>query len=960
MILFPVILQSKFYALTLAFLLLFSALPSVIAQEIDRDKDGISDDVDDCPVLPEDYEGIMDDDGCPDLYLSTLDTDLDGVSDLYDSCPDAKETNNKFEDEDGCPDVSPAEKSKGMLDADDDGITDRRDNCPSQPETYNKFLDSDGCPDKLDSQVDTDRDGLKDTVDKCPTFGETYNKFIDEDGCPDRVVPTSKASMLIDTDEDGVPDWQDRCRTDAEVFNQFKDTDGCPDEYVPPRQYVPGTPDDDKDGFFNDEDKCPTSPETWNKYKDNDGCPDIYPKERLLNDDTYHVEEGTKVTLTGEGSDPNPEDVLTYSWEQTEGESVELSSATAKNPYFTAPDVDNGQTKILGFELLVEDGRGGKDTDSVRITVEPINNYPTADAGENQEVDPLSEVQLTCSGTDSDGDKLSFLWRQINGVPVVLSSSTTATPTFTAPSRIIQQPLTFECSVTDGFGGKATDITMVTVGKTLVSLLDADAGPDQTVDEGTPVDLDGTKSSAPNGEELTFAWTQTFGEQVLLDGDNTATPSFIAPDVTNGETKILMFKLTVSAEGLGSATDLVAVRVVTGNNPPTADAGPDQTVFKRSLVKLAGSGEDPDGDKLRYAWKQTGGEQIKLSSNIIPVPTFTAPAVPNGGSKSLEFTLTVSDKYGGSDSDSVKITVSPVNSNPNANAGSDKIVDEQTEVGLTGSGKDSNKDQLSFKWSQTGGEPVELSSEEEAAPTFTAPVVKNGETKTLTFRLTVDDGLGGKDTDSVIVRVNPVNEVPVADAGSDKSVSENTSARLQGSGSDPDEDALTFMWSQTEGPAVTLSSTADQYPTFTAPKVEDDTTLTFQLIVNDGMADSEPDTVSITVKNVKPADLIADAGKDQVVDENVTVTLHGSGNDPSGTAVTLSWAQIEGETVTLSSSKVALPTFTSPEVTNGETKTLVFELTVTDGLGRVKTDTVTITVDPINADLTAKAGVKTG
>ncbi|HSF28203.1 MAG TPA: Ig-like domain-containing protein [Nitrosopumilaceae archaeon] len=955
-------MQSKYYALTLAFLLLFSALPSVMAQEIDRDRDGISDDVDDCPVLPEDFEGIMDEDGCPDLYLSTLDTDFDGVSDLYDACPDAKETNNKFEDEDGCPDVSPAEKSKGVADADNDGIYDRRDNCPGQPETYNKFLDSDGCPDKLDSQIDTDRDGLKDTVDQCPTHRETYNKFIDEDGCPDRVVVTSKASMLVDTDEDGVPDWKDRCRTDAEVYNQFKDTDGCPDEYIPPRQYVPGTPDDDKDGYKNDEDKCPTSPETWNKYKDNDGCPDVYPRERLLNDDTYHVEEGTKVTLTGEGTDPNPEDVLSFTWEQTEGESMDLSSTTSANPWFIAPDVENGETKILGFELTVDDGRGGKDTDSVRITVEPVNGYPTADAGPDQAVDPISDVTLTGSGTDPDGDRLSFLWRQINGVPVVLSSSTVSSPTFTAPSRIIQQPLTFELTVTDGFGGKATDTTMVTVGKTEVSLLNANAGPDQTVDEGTPVDLDGTKSSAPNGEELTFAWTQTFGEQVLLDGDDTATPSFIAPDVANGETKVLMFKLTVSAEGLGSATDLVAIRVVTGNNDPTADAGPDQTVYKRSLVKLAGSGEDPDGDKLRYSWKQTGGESVKMSSTIIPAPTFTAPAVANGQTKSLEFTLTVSDRYGGSDSDSVEITVSPFNSPPSANAGSDKIVDEQTEVSLTGSGKDPNKDPLSFRWAQTGGEPVELSSENAASASFTAPVVNNGETKTLTFRLTVDDGLGGKDTDSVIIRVNPVNEAPVADAGSDQTVSENTSARLAGSGDDPDGDALTFRWSQTEGPAVTLSSTTDQYPTFTAPKVDADTTvkLTFELIANDGMVDSEPDTVTFTVKDVKPADLIADAGRDQVVDENVTVTLHGSGNDPSGTTVTLSWVQIEGEEVTLSSSTIASPTFTSPEVANGETKTLVFELTVTDGLGRVKTDTVTITVDPVNADPTAKAGVRTG
>ncbi|HLC10012.1 MAG TPA: peptidase, partial [Nitrosopumilaceae archaeon] len=92
--------------------------------------------------------------------------------------------------------------------------------------------------------------------------------------------------------------------------------------------------------------------------------------------------------------------------------------------------------------------------------------------------------------------------------------------------------------------------------------------------------------------------------------------------------------------------------------------------------------------------------------------------------------------------------------------------------------------------------------------------------------------------------------------------------------------------------------------------------------------------------------------------ELVTVTLSGSGNDPSGTPVTFSWKQTSGESVVLSSTTVAGPTFTSPEVENRETKTLVFELTVTDGKGRVKTDSVTITVDPVNADPVAKASVK--
>jgi PKD repeat protein len=166
------------------------------------------------------------------------------------------------------------------------------------------------------------------------------------------------------------------------------------------------------------------------------------------------------------------------------------------------------------------------------------------------------------------------------------------------------------------------------------------------------------------------------------------------------------------------------------------------------------------------------------------------------------------------------------------------------------------------------------------------------------------------------------------------------------------------MWTQVEGSTVALSSAIGQYPSFTAPEVDADTTLVFQLVVNDGMASSLGDTISITVKNKLPGDLVASAGRDQVVNELVTVTLSGSGNDPSGTPVTFSWKQTSGESVVLSSTTVAGPTFTSPEVENRETKTLVFELTVTDGKGRVKTDSVTITVDPVNADPVAKASVK--
>ena len=101
-------------------------------QHRDRDGDGIPDHKDQCPGEPEDFDGYMDWDGCPDL-----DRDGDGIPDDVDVCPDVPEDHDGFQDDDGCPDY----------DNDGDGIPDEVDECPNEPETFNNYLDHDGCPD---------------------------------------------------------------------------------------------------------------------------------------------------------------------------------------------------------------------------------------------------------------------------------------------------------------------------------------------------------------------------------------------------------------------------------------------------------------------------------------------------------------------------------------------------------------------------------------------------------------------------------------------------------------------------------------------------------------------------------------------------------------------------------------------------------------------------------------------
>ena len=86
---------------------------------------------------------------------------------------------------------------------------------------------------------------------------------------------------------------------------------------------------------------------------------------------------------------------------------------------------------------------------------------------------------------------------------------------------------------------------------------------------------------------------------------------------------------------------------------------------------------------------------------------------------------------------------------------------------------------------------------------------------------------------------------------------------------------------------------------------------------------------------------IADAGEDQTVDAEATVTLDGSGSyHTDGEITEYFWEQVSGPGVLLSDEESVMPTFTAPN----ETTTLSFDLSVYDDEGNESTDTVTITV----------------
>jgi hypothetical protein len=353
------------------------------------------------------------------------------------------------------------------------------------------------------------------------------------------------------------------------------------------------------------------------------------------------------------------------------------------------------------------------------------------------------------------------------------------------------------------------------------------------------------------------------------------------------------------AEAKTSAPATVSITISPINDPPVADAGPDQNVLTGQPVTLNGSKSfDPERAMITFLWwfvevpAGSGVIDASLSDVASAKPVFTPDM--NG---TYKLRLIVNDGFQDSIPDEVMLNATTPNVAPNANAGPDQNAFTGVQVNLDGtksSDPDNGPGPLAYLWdfiSIPAGSWLtdnNISGRDQVKASFIPDI--EGKYR---VGLGVSDGDLTSYDEVVIVVVTP-NVPPNANAGPDITLYLGEEAVLNGSASnDPDNgpQPLTYNWRFVSTPTGSQLVNGDILEADTvSPSFIPDVMGTFvlELMVSDGK-DAGFDNVAVTVKR-PPERPIAEANGPYSGTVGSPITFDATGSyDPDGSIVSYEW-----------------------------------------------------------------------
>ena len=285
-----------------------------------------------------------------------------------------------------------------------------------------------------------------------------------------------------------------------------------------------------------------------------------------------------------------------------------------------------------------------------------------------------------------------------------------------------------------------------------------------------------------------------------------------------------------------------------------------------------------------------------------------------------------------------------INTAPIVNAGADQTIVLPAAATLSGSASDDGLPNppagLTYQWTQVSGPSAASIANSTQASTSTSFPVAGA----YVFRLTASDGALSGSADVQVTAHPPVNQAPIVNAGSNQTITLPATATLTGSASDDGlpnpPGALTYLWSQSSGPAQASLANPTQPNTTVSFPVNG--VYVFQFTVSDGVLGSNA-TLQVTVNPPVNQSPNVNAGADQTITLPANATLNGSATDDGlpapPTALSTAWSQVAGPVPAL----VQAPSQAATTASFKQPGTYVLQLTANDG-ALISSATTQITV----------------
>ena len=520
---------------------------------------------------------------------------------------------------------------------------------------------------------------------------------------------------------------------------------------------------------------------------------------------------GSTVTLTGIASpgSSGSEDALSYAWQQLSGPVVTLTGATAKVATFTAPSPGGA----LSFRFTASDVTGASASTTVSLR---SNTAPVVDAIPGVSVRAGQPVTFTATGTDAEGDTLTFA---ATGLPAGATFSSAGVFNWSAAVAG-----TYTVSVT------ASDGTLTSAARTVNIAVVANNAPtvgnipNQTVRVGQTVAFTATATDLDN-DPVTFAATG-------LPVGASLSPAGVFSWPNASPVGTYTVSITASDGFLTSAARTVSINV-SANTPPSIAAIPNQTVRAGQALSFTVTATDAENDRVTI---EATGRPPNASFSAVAGEgsgVFSWPA-PVAGSYTVTFTARETDGQLAS-SRQVTITVT-ANTAPSVNSVPAQTVRAGGTLTFTATGTDAENDALTY--SATG---LPTGATFSSAGVFSwANATPVG---TYNVSITASDGLLTSAVRTVAITVR-ANTAPTVTTVRSFTVRLTEAVNLTITGTDPENDALTFT--ATGLPAgATLSASGALTWGSASPGGDYPITVT----ASDGLLTSAPMSFTITVTN---------------------------------------------------------------------------------------------------------------